>query len=83
MLMCRVDAMLVPGRTPFIYASVYGRLPVVKHLVEHKANIDAKDVFGMFLDSALPEFCFRLYVFVFACVCGCCECDASFQAKLP
>ena len=37
-----VDVMLFPGETPLIKASKWGRLPVVKYLVEHKANVDAK-----------------------------------------
>ena len=44
MLMCGVDVMLIPGYTALIYASRWGRLPVVKHLVEHKANIEAKTI---------------------------------------
>ena len=43
---------LFPGETPLIYASKEGNLAIVKHLVEHKANIDAKDIHGVFLDSA-------------------------------
>ena len=38
--------------TPLIHASLNGHLSIVKYLVEHKANIEAKDVCGMFLDSA-------------------------------
>ena len=51
MLICGVDVMLFPGWTPLIQASLNGDLPVVKHLVEHKANIEAKSISGMFLDS--------------------------------
>jgi ankyrin repeat protein len=47
MLMCGVDVMLLPGRTALISASSNGYLPVVKHLVEHKANIEAKNKYGM------------------------------------
>ena len=52
MLMCGVDVMLFPGWTPLIKASYNGNLPVVKHLLELKANIEAKTNGGMFLDSA-------------------------------
>ena len=68
--MCGVDVMLFPGWTALIRASANGRLPVVKHLVEHKANIDAKSDFGMFLDSASAVL-FSLYVFCLHVVCGC------------
>ena len=45
--MCGVDVMLFPGYTALIWASRWGKLPVVKHLVEHKANIEANDKDGM------------------------------------
>ena len=45
--MCGVDVMLFPGSTPLIKASEHGKLPVVEHLVEHKANIEAKDDDGV------------------------------------
>ena len=45
--MCGVDVVLFPGWTPLINASYTGKLPVVKHLVEHKANIEAKTYKGM------------------------------------
>ena len=35
-----------------ISASKYGKLPVVKHLLEHKANIEAENNAGMLFDSA-------------------------------
>ena len=38
-----VDVTLFPGSTPLICASSEGWLSVVKHLIEHKANMDAKD----------------------------------------
>ena len=47
-----VNVLLFPGYTALIRASSDDKLPVVKYLVEHKANIEAKDVCGMFLDSA-------------------------------
>ena len=37
-----VDVMLFSGYTPLIFASNVGCLPVVKHLIEHKANMEAK-----------------------------------------
>ena len=51
MLMCGVDVMLFPGYTSLIWASRWGKLPVVKHLVEHKANIEAKNNDGMIFRS--------------------------------
>ena len=47
-----VDVTLFPGWTPLIYATSNGHLPVVKHLLEHKASIEAKNNNGMFLSSA-------------------------------
>ena len=44
--MCGVGVMLFPGKTPLIIASIYGHLPVVKHLVELKANMEAKNNLG-------------------------------------
>ena len=41
-----VDVMLFPGFTPLICASSRGKLSVVKHLIELKANVDAKDNLG-------------------------------------
>ena len=38
-----VDVMLFPGCTPLICASSIGWLPLVKHLIEHNANIEAKN----------------------------------------
>ena len=58
------------GHTPLIYASIVGHLSIVKHLVEHKANIEAKDEDGMYLDSASAVL-FSLYVFCLHVVCGC------------
>ena len=67
--MCGVDVMLFPGDTALILASANDRLPVVKHLVEHKANIEAKSNGGMYIP--LPQFLFSLYVFCLHVVCGC------------
>ena len=67
--MCGVDVMLFPGYTALIEASRWGKLPVVKHLVEHKANIEAKSNGGMYIP--LPQFLFSLYVFCLHVVCGC------------
>ena len=58
------------GYTPLIEASSWGHLSIVKHLVEHKANIEAKSNFGMFLDSASAVL-FSLYVFCLNTFCGC------------
>ena len=55
--MCGVDVMLFLGNTPLIYASQHGYLPVVKDLIEHKANIEAKSSGGMFY-----RFRFRSFV---------------------
>ena len=57
--MCGVDVMLFSGYTPLIYASQKGKFHVVKHLVELKANIEAKDNDGMFFrfPSILFSFC--------------------------
>ena len=41
-----VDVMLFSGYTPLICASDVGCLSVVKHLIEHKANMEAKDIMG-------------------------------------
>ena len=68
MLMCGVDVMLFPGKIALISASSNGYLPVVKHLVEHKANIEAKTNNGMFLDSASTVL-FSLLCILFACAC--------------
>ena len=68
--MCGVDVMLLPGYTPLISASYNGYLLVVKHLVEHKANIEAQNKHGMYLDSASAVL-FSLYVFCLHVVCGC------------
>ena len=43
--------------TPLIYASANGHLSTVRHLVEHKANIEAKSKCGMCF-----RFRFRNYV---------------------
>ena len=40
------------GQTPLSWASEKGHLGIVEHLIEHKANIEAKNNDGMFLDSA-------------------------------
>ena len=68
MLMCGVDVMLLPGKTALVKASENDYLPVVKHLVEHKANIEAKTNNGMFLDSASTVL-FSLLCILFACAC--------------
>ena len=61
--MCGVDVMLFPGGdTALILASMKGKLLVVKHLVEHKADIEAKNKCGMFLDSASVVL-YSLYAF--------------------
>ena len=52
MIMCRIDVTLHPGCAPLIFASRHNRLPVVKHLLELMANIEAKDIYGVFLISA-------------------------------
>ena len=54
--------MLCSDETPLILASREGYLPVVKHLLEHKANIEAKDDDGMIF-----EFCYSSSVW-FLCV---------------
>ena len=41
-----VDVMLFSGSTPLMCASEEGCLSVVKHLIEHKANMEAKDIMG-------------------------------------
>ena len=46
-----VDVMFFLGDTALILASRNDKLRVVKHLIEHEANIEAKDNDGMFLDS--------------------------------
>ena len=48
MLTCEVNVTLFSGKTPLMRAST---LPVVKHLLQHKANIKAKDKYGVFLNS--------------------------------
>jgi ankyrin repeat protein len=59
------------GYTPLIEASWMGHLSIVEHLVEHKANIEAKsNIIGMFLDSASAVL-FSLYVFCLNTFCGC------------
>ena len=50
--MCGVNVMLFPDWTPLIHALRNGHLSIVKYLIENKANIEAKDGCGMFLDSA-------------------------------
>ena len=62
--MCGVDVVLFPGWTSLIFVSYTGTLPVVKHLVEHKANIEAMDNDGMFLDFA------SAVLFSFVCICS-------------
>ena len=41
-----VDVMLFSGRTALIRASSEGYLSVVKHLIDHKANMEAKTNYG-------------------------------------
>ena len=64
------DVMLFAGRTYLIWASWMGRLPVVKHLLELKANIEAKDNDGMLLDSASVGFCL-VCMYLLSHVSGC------------
>ena len=66
--MCGVDVMLFPGDTALILASWWGKLPVVKHLVEHKANIEAKNKDGFVLNSASAVL-FSLLCILFPCAC--------------
>lgn len=58
---CRMLTELVclSGYTPLLRATFRGQLSVVRYLLEHKANIEAAERHGMFLN------------FVVACVCGC------------
>ena len=60
--------MLFLGDTPLIFASTNGYLHVVKHLVEHKANIEAKNKDGIVLNSASAVL-FSLLCILFACAC--------------
>ena len=53
--MIRVFVMLFPGSTSLICASIEGHLPVVKYLVELKANIEAKNNIGV-IDSSSVQF---------------------------
>ena len=56
--MCGVDVMLLPGSTPLIEASRRGKLPVVMHLIEHKANMEVNDTSGTYVFGfQLPQFC--------------------------
>ena len=41
-----VDVILFSGYTPLIRASSEGYLSVVKHLIDHKANMEAEDIDG-------------------------------------
>ena len=41
-----VDVILFSGSTPLMCASEKGCLSVVKHLIEHKANMEAEDTSG-------------------------------------
>ena len=41
-----VDVILFSGSTALMFASEEGYLSVVKHLIEHKANIEAKNNIG-------------------------------------
>ena len=50
MLMCAVYVMLFLDSTSLICASIKGHLPVVKLLLEHNANIEAGDNYGIFLN---------------------------------
>ena len=56
-----VDVTLFPGLTPLMHASCEGYLCVVKYLVEHKANMDAKnndgnEIFRHYVISCLRFF---------------------------
>ena len=50
--MCVVDVKIFPGYTPLIVASINDQLPVMECLLEHKANIEAKDTNGVYLNFA-------------------------------
>ena len=41
-----IDVILFSGATPLMCASENCRLSVVKHLIEHKANMEAEDIDG-------------------------------------
>ena len=58
--------MLFQDETPLMKASENGHLPVVECLVEHRANIEAKDKCGMFFYSASAVL-FSLYTFARMC----------------
>ena len=47
---------LSTGWTPLIIASKRGKLPVVRCLLEHKAEIEAKDNNGMYFRFLLLQF---------------------------
>ena len=57
-----IDVMLFPGWSSLICASNKGFLHVVKHLVEHKANIEAESNDGMFLNSTTAVLSGFVYV---------------------
>ena len=41
-----IDVILFSGVTPLIVASINDCLPVVKHLIDYKANMEAKTYHG-------------------------------------
>ena len=67
--MCGVDVMLFPGGTALIRALRWGYLHVVKHLVEHKADIEAKNKYGIVLNSASAVLFSLLCILFPACAC--------------
>ena len=68
--MCVVNVTLFPGSTPLMCASIKGHVLVLKLLLECKANIDAKDDYGMILNSPTQFYLVRMCVVV-TCLCGC------------
>lgn len=73
MLLCMVDVILFQGWTPLTCASYHGLLPIVKYLLEQKANIKANDKKGMFLncDTAVLSGWYvcgcRVYLWILIC----------------
>ena len=60
-------AVIFPGWTSLMFASHDGHAPLVKLLLEHKANIETKNKSGMFLNSATAVlFCVQVHG---GCVC--------------
>ena len=67
MLICRVGVILFSGLTPLVFAVSDGHLPVMEWLLENKADIEARDNSGMFLNSATAVlFCVQVHG---GCVC--------------